>query len=162
MRRYETLATWSRERRERLATQDGPRRAQAPSGGGEIPSRTSERRNRYAPQDERRLRERLISPNQVGESNQRREPSAVKAGGSQNDLTMAIMNETQAPDKPGPWEQEPSAYDVAHMGQIVCGFGDWFSAELYRLIVHADGNNRALLRRSFPLHVAAVEEHFRS
>jgi hypothetical protein len=35
--------------------------------------------------------------------------------------------------------------------------GDWFSANLIRLIAQADANNREALREAYPDHVAAYE-----
>lgn len=51
-----------------------------------------------------------------------------------------------------------SDFDRAHIGDIVAGGGDWFTAELLRLIAKADSNNRERLRSAFPEEVAAYEE----
>jgi hypothetical protein len=48
-----------------------------------------------------------------------------------------------------------SDFDRAHVGEILAGSGDWFSAELLRLIAKADPDNRAKLRLGFPEHVQA-------
>ena len=48
-----------------------------------------------------------------------------------------------------------SDFDRAHVGDILAGNGDWFSAELLRLIAKADTANRAKLRLGFPEHVQA-------
>lgn len=50
-----------------------------------------------------------------------------------------------------------SDFDKAKMGDILAGMGDWFSAELLRLIAKADSENRELLRLGFPDHVLAYE-----
>ena len=50
-----------------------------------------------------------------------------------------------------------SEYDRANVGAIIAGDGDWFSAQLLRLIRKADFENRAKLRLGFPDHVAAIE-----
>lgn len=51
-----------------------------------------------------------------------------------------------------------SDFDREHIGDIVAGNGDWFTAELLRLIAKADNNNRELLRKAFPEEVAAYEQ----
>lgn len=48
-----------------------------------------------------------------------------------------------------------SEFDKAHMQEILLGAGDWFSAELLRLIAKADTENRARLYLAFPDHVEA-------
>ena len=48
-----------------------------------------------------------------------------------------------------------SPFDRAHIGDILVGHGDWFTADLLRLIAHADGKNRAKLRAVFPDEVQA-------
>ena len=53
-----------------------------------------------------------------------------------------------------------SDFDREHMEDIVAGYGDWFSAELLRLIVKADSENRELLRKVFPVHVKAYEDWY--
>lgn len=54
-----------------------------------------------------------------------------------------------------------SNYDRYHIGDIVAGSGDWFSAVLLRLIAKADLENRELLRKVYPEHVQAYEEWHR-
>jgi hypothetical protein len=56
---------------------------------------------------------------------------------------------------------EPSEFDKAHVGEILRGHGDWFGADLLRLIVHADPVNRERLRRAFPEHVELYESWLR-
>lgn len=51
----------------------------------------------------------------------------------------------------------PSPHDIIHMEDILSGYGNWFSAELLRLIAKADLDNRELLRRIYPNHVAVFE-----
>lgn len=50
-----------------------------------------------------------------------------------------------------------SGYDQTHIFEILNGHGTWFSAELIRLIAHADSGNREILRAAFPEHVDAYE-----
>jgi hypothetical protein len=50
-----------------------------------------------------------------------------------------------------------SEYDRTHVGMLVAGSGNWFSAHLLRLIAKADAGNRERLRLGFPGHVAAFE-----
>lgn len=51
-----------------------------------------------------------------------------------------------------------SPHDEAHMADILAGrHGNWFSAELMRLIAKADRENRERLRLAFPDHVEAYE-----
>jgi hypothetical protein len=50
-----------------------------------------------------------------------------------------------------------SAHDRERMTDIMAGYGDWFSAQLLRLIAKADVENRARLRLAFPDHVEAFE-----
>jgi hypothetical protein len=51
-----------------------------------------------------------------------------------------------------------SDYDRAHIGDIVAGRGDWFTAHLLRLCAKADGENLAKLAADFPDEVAAFLE----
>lgn len=51
-----------------------------------------------------------------------------------------------------------SDYDRSNVGNIISGEGDWFSAELLRLIAKADVENREQLRVAFPDHVEAYEQ----
>lgn len=46
-------------------------------------------------------------------------------------------------------------FDIAHMGDIVAGHGDWFTAELLRLCAKADAQNLTKLRLAFPDEVDA-------
>jgi hypothetical protein len=50
-----------------------------------------------------------------------------------------------------------SNYDQNNIGNILCGEGSWFTANLLRLISKADNNNLELIRKGFPEEVAAVE-----
>lgn len=55
-----------------------------------------------------------------------------------------------------------SKFDIDHIDEIIAGkLGDWFSADLLRLIRKADLENRELLRQVYPEHVAAYEEWYR-
>lgn len=51
-----------------------------------------------------------------------------------------------------------TSYDRAHMADVLAGHGDWFSAELMRLIAKADFENKARLRLAFPDHVQAYDD----
>jgi hypothetical protein len=51
-----------------------------------------------------------------------------------------------------------SDFDKANIGSIVAGHGNWFTAELIRLIVKADVENRYKLSVVYPEEVAAVEK----
>lgn len=53
-----------------------------------------------------------------------------------------------------------SQFDRVHLGDIIAGQGDWFSARLMRLIAHADAENRERLRLAFPDHVEAYEKWY--
>lgn len=48
-------------------------------------------------------------------------------------------------------------YDRDNIGSLLKGEGDWFTAQLLRLIAKADTWNRARLRLAFPEEVAAYE-----
>jgi hypothetical protein len=52
-----------------------------------------------------------------------------------------------------------SAYDQANFSSLLCGHGDWFHAELARLIAHADSSNREKLRQGFPEEVSFFEQY---
>lgn len=54
-----------------------------------------------------------------------------------------------------------SEYDRANVQLILRGHGDWFSAELLRLIAKADSANREKLRLAFPDAVKAWEDWYR-
>jgi hypothetical protein len=45
-----------------------------------------------------------------------------------------------------------SEYDRAHMGEIMMGEGDWFSAHLFRLMHRCDPTNFAKLQQVYPEH----------
>jgi len=51
-----------------------------------------------------------------------------------------------------------SEYDKEHIEDIICGQGDWFTAELIRLINKADVNNCRKLATVFPDEVDAVNK----
>jgi hypothetical protein len=53
-----------------------------------------------------------------------------------------------------------SAFDKANIGKIIGGHGDWFTAELLRLIAKSVAENRERLRIAFPEEVAAYESWF--
>ncbi len=55
-----------------------------------------------------------------------------------------------------------SDYDRANFGAIVAGHGDWFTAQLIRLIAKADQSKRELLRKGFPDEVEAYEDWLRT
>lgn len=67
------------------------------------------------------------------------------------------------PDPDNPFEDvpTPSTYDIANLSFILKGDGDWFDAELFRLIRHADRHNIERLRMVYPLHVRAYEHYMR-
>jgi hypothetical protein len=46
------------------------------------------------------------------------------------------------------------------MEDIVAGYGDWFSAQLIRLIAKADRTNIEILRKAYPEHVEAYESWY--
>ncbi len=48
-----------------------------------------------------------------------------------------------------------SEYDRAHIADLIAGDGDWFTAQLLRLIAKADNENLAKLRLGFPEEVQA-------
>ena len=52
-----------------------------------------------------------------------------------------------------------SEFDKAEIGTILRGHGDWFTAQLLRLIAKADKGNLEKLRVSFPDEVALVEKY---
>jgi len=55
-----------------------------------------------------------------------------------------------------------SDYDYAHFRDILIGHGDWFSADLLRLIKKADAENKECLRLAFPDHVQAYDDYVNS
>ncbi len=61
-----------------------------------------------------------------------------------------------------PWTDEgfiPSPHDRGRVGEILRGDGDWYGAMLFRLIAKADRANLAILKKAYPVHVAAVEAY---
>jgi hypothetical protein len=52
-----------------------------------------------------------------------------------------------------------SEYDKTHLDEILCGHGDWFTAQLLRLIAKSDLSNRARLTKGFPEEVALVNKY---
>ena len=52
-----------------------------------------------------------------------------------------------------------SNYDKANIGNILAGEGDWFTANLLRLISKADSYNLERLRKGFPEAVEAIEAY---
>src|SRR5262245_8617450 len=51
-----------------------------------------------------------------------------------------------------------SEHDKERLGAIILkDYGDWFSAQLMRLIAKSDPDNKALIRSVFPDHVEAYE-----
>lgn len=55
-----------------------------------------------------------------------------------------------------------SDYDRLNVGPILRGHGTWFTADLLRLIAHADAANRERLRLAFTDVVEAFEAWERS
>ena len=53
-----------------------------------------------------------------------------------------------------------SEWDKANIQEILLGNGDWFTAQLIRLIGKADEKNREKLRKGFPEVVQAVEDFY--
>lgn len=53
-----------------------------------------------------------------------------------------------------------SQHDKEHIGEILAGYGDWFSADLIRLICKADGGNRGKLQSVYPEHVQAYLDYY--
>ena len=49
-------------------------------------------------------------------------------------------------------------YDKANISWILSGNGDWFTADLFRLIARSDTANKEKLALSFPDEVNAVHE----
>ena len=50
-------------------------------------------------------------------------------------------------------------YDTQNISEILRGDGDYFTAKLFRLIAHADQNNREKLFASFPHEVNLIHEY---
>lgn len=53
-----------------------------------------------------------------------------------------------------------SPYDVANIESILMGEGDWFTAQILRLISKADEYNRERLRLAYPAEVALWEKWY--
>ena len=53
-----------------------------------------------------------------------------------------------------------SDYDKAHIYEILRGEGDWFTAQLLRLVAKADIHNRGRLHEAFPEVVDAYLEWY--
>ena len=49
-------------------------------------------------------------------------------------------------------------YDKENITEILHGTGTWFTANLFRLIAKADGENRVKLAKAFPEEVAFVHK----
>lgn len=49
-----------------------------------------------------------------------------------------------------------SDFDIKNMDRIMVGHGDWFTAQLLRLIAKADEDNIERLRKGFPEEVEIV------
>ena len=50
-------------------------------------------------------------------------------------------------------------YDRENIGEIIHGKGTWFTANLFRLIVKADAENRRKLFNAFPEEVEVVHQY---
>ena len=57
-----------------------------------------------------------------------------------------------------------SDYDRAHVGNILDGQGDWFTARLLRaldtLLPHADDRNEMILRSTWPEECGVLTAHY--
>ena len=53
-----------------------------------------------------------------------------------------------------------SDYDKAHIQDILNGYGDWYTAELLRLVAHADQHNKELLRQVYPEVLEAFNDWY--
>lgn len=53
-----------------------------------------------------------------------------------------------------------SEHDKVNIDRILGGYGDWFTADLLRLIMKADSRNKEKLRQVFPDEVTAYEEYY--
>ena len=72
------------------------------------------------------------------------------------------MGKEESASKSSPaMTRELSDHDVTHVGRIMGGYGDWFSAQLLRLVAKADNGNREKLRKGFPETVALYEAWYR-
>ena len=52
-----------------------------------------------------------------------------------------------------------SQFDKENIQRILSGYGDWFSAQLLRLIAKSDVSNLNKLEREYPEHVKAVRDY---
>ena len=52
-----------------------------------------------------------------------------------------------------------TAYDRAKISEIIAGHGDWFTADLLRLIARADNKTRERLAIAFPDEVNEVIDY---
>lgn len=52
-------------------------------------------------------------------------------------------------------------YDADNVEALCNGHGDWFTAQLFRLICKADESNRYLLSKGFPAEVKVVSNYLR-
>lgn len=52
-----------------------------------------------------------------------------------------------------------SQYDKENLPQILSGHGDWFTAQLLRLIAKSDNFNRSQLQKGFPAEVALINTY---
>lgn len=55
-----------------------------------------------------------------------------------------------------------SDYDREHINEIMEGHGDWFSAQLLRLLQKADHETHEQVRAGFPDHVQLYEDYLKS
>ena len=60
----------------------------------------------------------------------------------------------------GAWVDLMNDYDKAHIANILNGEGDWFTAQLLRLVAKADTTNRGRLHEAFPEVVDAYLEWY--
>ena len=69
---------------------------------------------------------------------------------SLQELTMVVLSMARSP------ELLISEYDRLNVGEVMAG-GDWWSADLLRLIAKSDILHRMMLAVVFPSHVLAYE-----
>jgi hypothetical protein len=50
-------------------------------------------------------------------------------------------------------------YDRENIGEILHGYGTWFTAKLFRVNATSDSNNRRKLFNEFPLEVEVVHQY---
>lgn len=53
-----------------------------------------------------------------------------------------------------------SQHDKDNLGDILAGYGTWFTAELLRLIAKADDENLEKIRKGYPAEVEAYERWY--